>query len=484
MTSYILVTGASGYIAGQLIPRLLARGYRIRCLARNPARLVGRSWADQVEIVPGDPLRPETLPAALADVQAAYYLIHSMSSGKDYPKRDLQAAYHFARAAEAAGLEHIIYLGGLADPNGPISPHMRSRIETGQALRQGRVPVTEFRASIISGPGSISFEMIRYLTEQFPVLIGPCWLHNLSQPIAAADVIEYLLAALEYPACRGEIVEIGGPERLTYAENMLAYARARGLRRALLTLPWLPLSLMAWMVGWLTPVPAAIAYPLIEGLQAPSIVQDDRARRLFPHIQPMGYEASLRHALESLTPERVELLYDPTRPKQILKQDGFLVDVRQEDTDASPEAVFSVLSSLGGQNGWLYANFLWRLRGMLDRLLGGPGMRGRSPTLETGSLLDFYRVQAFEPPKRLLLRAELKAPGEGWMEWRVLSCGRTTRLVQIAWFAPRSVLGFLYWVLLGPIHRLVFAGLIREIVRRSSLTILSDGNQPLRANAS
>lgn len=478
MKPRILVTGASGYIAGQLIPRLLTHGYRVRCLARNPARLLTRRWAGQVEIARGDPLQPETLPPALEGVHTAYYLIHSMSSGRNYPLRDLQAARNFARAAEAAGLEHIIYLGGLADPRGPISPHMRSRIETGQALREGSVPVTEFRASVIAGPGSISFEMIRYLTEQLPVLIGPRWLRNLSQPIAADDVIAYLLAALENPSCRGEILEIGGPERLTYAENLLAYARARGLKRRLIILPWLPLSLMAWMVSLLTPVPAAIAYPLIEGLQAPSIVQDERALRLFPDIHPMGYSASLQTALAALTPEQVDLLYDPRRPVQTFMQDGFLVDVRQSQVNASPETVFAVLTSLGGKNGWLYANFLWRWRGLLDRWLGGPGMRGRASALEVGSVVDFYRVQALEAPRRLLLRAELKAPGEGWMEWRLQPEGQGTRLLQIAWFAPRGVGGFLYWTLLGPFHRLVFAGLIWAIASASEQRAVSGISLP------
>ncbi len=467
MPPLLLVTGASGYIAGLLIPQLLQKGYRLRCLARNPARLAGRSWADKVEIVRGDPLQPETLPAAMQGVQAAYYLIHSMASGKDYPQRDLLAARNFARAAQSAGIEHIIYLGGLADPNGPISSHMRSRIETGQALCESHVPVTELRASIIAGPGSISFEMIRYLTEQLPLLVGPRWLRNLSQPIAAGDVIAYLLAALETPACRGEVIEIGGPTCMSYAENLLAYARHRGLQRALVTLPYLPLPLMARGVGLLTPVPPAIAHPLIEGLKAPSIVQDDKAARLFPHIRPMDYSSALREALQGLTPEGVELLYDPAKPVQTFKQDGFLLDVRQVEIEAAPEAVFRLLTSLGGQRGWLFADFLWKARGGLDRLVGGPGLRGRPEVLATGEVVDFYRVQAIEPPRRLLLYSELRAPGQGWMEWRLQPQGASTRLTQIAWFAPRGLPGFLYWYVLAPFHRFVFAGLLRALARRS-----------------
>ncbi len=248
---------------------------------------------------------------------------------------------------------------------------------------------------------------------------------------------------------------------------MLAYARQRGLQRALVTLPFLPLPLMAHLVGLLTPVPPAIARPLIEGLKAPSIVQDDKAARLFPHIRLRDYPSTLRESLRALTPDGVELLYDPARPVQTFKQDGFLLDVRQVEIEAAPEAVFRILTSLGGRTGWLFANFLWRLRGGLDRLVGGAGLRGRPEVLAPGGVVDFYRVQAIEPPRRLLLYAELRAPGQGWMEWRLQPQGASTRLTQIAWFAPRGLPGFLYWYILAPFHRFVFAGLLREIARKS-----------------
>jgi uncharacterized protein YbjT (DUF2867 family)/uncharacterized protein YndB with AHSA1/START domain len=465
MSELLLVTGASGYIAGQLIPRLLEKGYRVRCLARDPQTLASRSWARSVEIQRGDLLRPETLPAALEGVRAAYYLIHSMASGKNYPECDLLAARNFARAAQEAHLEHIIYLGGLVDPERPLSLHMRSRVETGEALRQGGVPVTEFRASVIAGPGSISFEMIRYLTEQLPVLAGPRWLRNLSQPIAAGDVIAYLMAALEVEACRGEIIEVGGPNQVPYAENLLAYARYRGLKRPLLTLPYIPVPLMAYAIGLLTPVPAVIARPLVEGLQDTSIVHDDKAARLFPDIRPRDYASAMHAAIQALSPAATELLYHPLRPVQTPKQDGFLLDIRQTRINAAPEAVFHLLAALGGRNGWLFANPLWRLRAALDRLAGGPGMRGRPEVLAPGAAVDFYRVEVYDPPRQLRLRAELKAPGEGWMEWRLEPDGAGTHLMQIAWFAPRGVPGFLYWYLLGPVHRWVFAGMLRAIAK-------------------
>jgi uncharacterized protein YbjT (DUF2867 family) len=468
LPKFVLVTGASGYIASRLIPRLLQNGYRIRCLARDPSRLAGRSWAASVEIVEGDLLRPETLTAAMQGVQAAFYLIHSMASGIHYPELDLLAARNFALAAESAGLEQIIYLGGLADPEGPISPHMRSRIDTGRALQEGSIPVTEFRAGVIIGPGSISFEMIRYISEQFPILPGPVWLRNLSQPIAIADVISYLSAALETPASRGQVIEIGGMDVMTHADSMLAYARQRGLKRTLFTVPpFIPASWIALLVGLLTPVPASIARPLIGGLQAPSIVRRDNARRIFPDLQPVDYKTALAAALAGLTPSAVEPFHDPRRRVQSLKQEGFLLDVRQVRVEAPPEAVFSVLAGLGGRGGWLYADMLWRLRGGIDRLIDGPGMRGRPETLAVDAVVDFYRVEILEPGKCLRLRAELKAPGLGWMEWRVLPDAQSTRLVQIAWFAPRGLPGFLYWYLLAPIHRFVFAGLLKRIAAGS-----------------
>ncbi|MEJ2758574.1 MAG: NAD(P)H-binding protein [Anaerolineales bacterium] len=256
----ILVTGASGYIAGKLIPRLLAAGYAVRCMVRTRDKIAYRSWAEQVEIVEADVSQPETLPAALAGINTAYYLIHNMSSGHGYQEIELAGAEAFALAAELTGVEHIIYLGGLADPADEIAPHMRSRIETGITLRQHPVPVTEFRAGVIAGPGSISFEMIRYICEQFPVLVGPSWLKNHSQPISAENVIDYLVAALENPNGRGQVFEVGGPERYTYAKVMRIFAQLRGFRRPILMIPFLPTALMAAVVGQLSPVPSEIAY--------------------------------------------------------------------------------------------------------------------------------------------------------------------------------------------------------------------------------
>jgi uncharacterized protein YbjT (DUF2867 family) len=468
----ILVTGATGYVAGCLLPVLLSKGYEVRCLVRNPARLQEQSWCSRVEIIQGDVTQPQSLPAAMQGVSTAYYLIHNMSSGAHYIEIERTAAENFGCAARSAGLEHIIYLGGLADPQANISRHLRSRIETGDLLRQCGVPVTEFRASLIIGAGSTSFEMIRYLTEQLPLLIGPRWFHYRTQPVAIHDVLEYLLVALEDSENRGKIYEIGGLEVITYAETMRTYARLRGLERRMLVLPSLPVKFMAAFVHLLTPVPFPIAAPLIGGMQGDSIVQQNLAQQDFPGIQPAGYSRAVQIALAQLTPAHLDLAckkaISPTRRK--IK--GFFFECDQVQVDATQETIYQNFTNLGGERGWLYLDGLWKLRGWLDRLFGGPGLRGRNDTkeLQIGDVIDFYRVEALEPQHMLRLKAELKAPGEGWMEWRVEpgTAGRTS-LIQAVYFAPKGLAGFLYWYLLYPFHRLVFRGLIRSMAKKAKL---------------
>jgi uncharacterized protein YbjT (DUF2867 family) len=473
----VLVTGATGYIAGCLIPRLLAQGYRVRCLARSPDRLRARNWFANVEVYEGDVMQPASLARALQGVHTAYYLIHNMSSGQGYTAREQDGARNFTEAAAQAGLEHIIYLGGLADPQDGIAAHMRSRIETGETLRQGKVPVTEFRAGIIVGPGSISFEMIRFMTELMPVIFGPPWLNNRAQPIAAQNVIDYLLAALKAQHGRGQVYEIGGPDVMSFADLMVNYGRIRGLWRKEVTVPGIPLWFMALGVELMTPVPASIAGPLGASMRSHSEVHDDHALQAFPAVRLLGYEQAVELSLEALHPERLEPLWRASqRPVTIVKQEGFFIDHRRIGVKASPERVFQVMAGLGGWWGWLYADWLWRLRGWLDRLLGGPGLRGRGSPLpegdgvgvRVGDFIDYYRVEAFEERHRLLLGAELKAPGQGWMEWRVEADQEGgSLLTQTGFFAPRGLPGFAYWYLLGPIHRLVFRGLINAIARQS-----------------
>ena len=394
-----------------------------------------------------------------------------MTQGKHYPRLDLAAAANFASAASTAGVEHIIYLGGLADPNARIGLHMRSRIQTGDTLRQGSVPVTEFRASLIIGPGSISFEMIRYLTEQIPLIVGPHWLHNHSQPIATQNVLEYLLAALETPACKGKVLEIGGPHILAYAEAIKQYARLRGLKRRLFTLPIIPIWLMAYFVGKLTPVPGRIAASLIDGMRSDSVAHDDAARQIFPDIQPMDYQAAVTYALSQLSPAQVEPVWRSSAVPRNIKHAGFLIDFRQVRVEASPQTVYRAFIHLGGKRGWLYLDGLWKLRGWLDRLLGGPGMRGRldEEELSVGQVNDFYRVEALEPGRMLRLRSELRAPGEGWMEWDVEALPEGGALLsQAAIFAPKGLGGFLYWYGLFPVHRLVFMGMVKKLAQKAN----------------
>ena len=469
----ILVTGASGYIASRLIPRLLEKGYRVRALARQPERLGTRAWAKGVEFVRADVTDPDSLARALAGVHTAYYLIHSMAGGRGYTRIETEAAHNFASAADAAGVQHLIYLGGLADPNASnIAPHMRSRIETGNTLRRGSVPVTEFRAGVIVGPGSISFEMIRFLTECFPVLPGPRSLKNKVQPVSARNVIDYLVAALDHPEARGGICELGGPDVMLYADTMLRYAGLRGLKRRLLTLPVIPVWIMDRFVGWLTPVPAVIAEPLIGGLQSDSIVLNDTAVHLFPKIKLIPYDLAVNESLEELIPARLERVWEGLGRDTInIKHEGFFIIYRRVIVNALPTRVYRVFTAMGGRNGWPYANWLWLLRGWLDDLFGGhsiPLKEDGDTGLKEGDALDYFRVERLEPDRLLRLYPELRTPGEGWMEWRVdLAPGNKSTLTQTAFFAPRGLPGFLYWALLGPLHRFVFRGLIQAIKQRS-----------------
>jgi uncharacterized protein YbjT (DUF2867 family) len=473
------VTGASGYIGGRLVPALLAAGYRVRCLVREPERLKARSWADQVEIVAGNVLRPESLTPALAGVQVAYYLVHSMSEGAAFQQRDLRAAHNFGAAARAAGVQRLIYLGGLGDPAADLSHHLRSRQETGQALRAEGPPVTEFRAAVIVGAGSISFEMVRYLAERLPLMICPRWVFTRVQPIAIRDVLAYLVAALEAETSAGQIVEIGGTDILSYAEMLAGYARVRGLRRLIVPVPVLTPRLSAYWVHWMTPIPASIAHPLIQGLRNEVVVRDATAQRLFPSIVPLGYADAVRQALAQLEAGQVETSWSDASqtglaeapPVILTTQAGMIIERRQRAVAADPTTVYRVFTGLGGRRGWLYANWAWLLRGVLDRLLGGAGYRRgrRHPDqLRVGDALDFWRVEATEPGRLLRLRAEMKVPGQAWLQFRCRpQPDGTTLLEQAAYYAPKGLLGLLYWYLLYPAHALIFSGLIRQVARQA-----------------
>lgn len=474
------VTGATGYIGGRLVPRLLDEGYPVRCLMRDPRRLEGRPWRGRVELVEADPLRPATLPAALAGVDTAYYLIHSMAGGRDFAARDLEAARQFAAAARAAGVSRIIYVGGLGNPAGELSHHLRSRQETGDALRTGGVPVTEFRAGVIVGSGSLSFEMIRYLTERVPVMICPRWVYTRTQPIAIRNVLEYLLAALHQPASAGRVIEIGGADVVTYGDMMRQYAGERGLQRRLLPVPVLTPRLSSYWVHLVTPVPAAIAQPLIAGLGSEVVVRDPGpARTLFPDIHPLNYRTAVRLALGKLEADQVETAWSDalasslgqTPPVRLTAQEGMIVERRTQDTPVEPEAVYRVFSTLGGNKGWLVWNRLWRLRGGLDRLLGGVGLRrGRrdAQAIRVGDAVDFWRVEAVEPGRLVRFRAEMKVPGRAWLQFQVEPRAEGgSRLTQTAFFAPKGLGGPLYWYGLYPLHAVIFRDMIKAVVQEA-----------------
>jgi len=477
--SLVLVTGVTGYIGGRLVPELLASGYRVRVLVRDQNRLQGRAWLSQVEVVQADVLDPTSLLTAMIGVSAAYYLIHSMSGSADFDQRDIQAARNFGDAARANGVERIIYLGGLGDPATNLSKHLRSRQETGQVLQEAGVPVTEFRAAIVVGSGSISFEMIRYLTERVPVMVCPRWVFTRVQPIAIGDVLHYLVAALKTPQSQGRIIEIGGSDIMTYGDMMLGYAKVRGLRRWMLSVPVLTPRLSSYWVHLVTPIPADIARPLIDGLRNEVIVRDETARGLFPQIKPMDYPSAVSLALADLEAHHIETSWSDALvtsqgdvvPVALSTQEGMIIERRQQIVPASPAIVFKMISRLGGQTGWLYWNWAWHLRGWMDRLVGGVGLRRgrRDPeTVRIGDAIDFWRVESVEADKRLLLRAEMKLPGRSWLQFETHShVGEQTRLVQTAFFAPKGLFGLASWYRLYPIHRLVFAGMFRNLAQRA-----------------
>jgi uncharacterized protein YbjT (DUF2867 family) len=474
----VLVTGATGYVGGRLVPRLLQAGQPVRVLARDPARLAGRTWAGQVEIVRGDVLDPATLSPAFDGVEVAYYLVHSMGVHGAFAARDVEAARAFAEAARDAGVKRIVYLGGLGDPQAGLSDHLKSRQETGDALRSAGVPVTEFRAAVVVGSGSISFEMIRWLVERLPVMVCPRWVVQRIQPIAVHDVLSYLVAAPGVAEAAGKVVEIGGADVLTYREMMLGYARKRGLRRHLFPIPILTPRLSSHWVRWMTPVPYAIARPLVEGLRNEVVVRDDSARRIFPAIVPMSYEQALDRALAGLERGEVETAWSDalsSAPEdvptvQLATVEGMIIEHRGIQVPLPPEALFRSFTGLGGERGWLYLNWAWELRGVLDQLAGGPGFRRgrRDPDqLRPGDALDFWRVEAVEPGRSLRLRAEMKVPGRAWLQYEAVPRDGGSLLTQTAYFAPRGLAGHLYWCALYPVHAAIFRNLVRRVAERA-----------------
>jgi uncharacterized protein YbjT (DUF2867 family) len=472
----VLVTGATGYIGGRLVPRLLARGHRLRCVARNPSRLAGHPWPG-VEIVQGDLEDPAAPAQALQGIDVAYYLVHSMAAGQAFRERDRLMALAFGDAAAKAGVRRIIYLGGLGDPEKVRSMHLVSRQEVGRCLSAGGVPVIEFRAAVIVGSGSASFEMIRHLVERLPVMIAPTWVNTRCQPIGIRSVMEYLVEALDHPTAEG-IYEIGGEDILSYREMMLHYARIRGLRRFILSFPVPKPELSSRWVDLLTPIPFSIAQPLVESLQTEVVVRSERARTTFS-VKPTGYDVAVRLALTRMAQDSVEttwasslssLTQDQPEADMLGSHEGMLLDRHRRRVKAEPFQVFEAICSLGGEEGWPVGNTLWQLRGLMDRMVGGVGMRRgrRHPReLRVGDPLDFWRVEALEVPHLLRLRAEMKLPGRAWLQFEVLPDPGGSRVEQTAFFEPRGILGYLYWFSVLPFHRFVFPGLIGALKKQA-----------------
>jgi len=482
-TKRCLVTGVTGYIGGRLVPELLDQGYDIRVLSRDASRLQGRRWIDKVEVVEADVLKPETLPAALEDIDVAYYLIHSMTGNgdSDFHDRDMQAARNFGDAAKAQNVNRIIYLGGLGNPEDKLSQHLSSRQKTGETLRASGVPVTEFRAAVVVGSGSKSFEMVRYLTERVPMMICPTWVYSNVQPIAIRNVLQYLVLAVEKPETKNEIIEIGGSSVITYADMMRIYAQINGLKRILIPVPVLSPALSSHWVHWMTPIPASLARPLIEGLKNDVVVQSDKAQKLFPEIDPFSYKKAVELAMARIDTEEVETTWNDSlisskgdeRPVVLETKQGLNIERRIRKVNASQHDVFQTFTSLGGDKGWLTFEWAWKLRGIMDRLVGGVGFRRgrRHPqNLRVGDALDFWRVEAIKPDELLRLRAEMKVPGRAWLEFQAIQTGDQTKLVQTAYFAPKGLGGLFYWYGLYPFHSLIFSSMIDHIAEDAELS--------------
>ena len=446
MKPLILVTGATGYVGGQLLKALLAAGHRVRCLARRPEVLQAYGLAG-AEIVAGDVLDASSVRAAMDGVHTAYYLIHSMGSVGSFEEQDRAAALIFGDAAREAGVRRIIYLGGLGSASQKLSAHLRSRHEVGEILRSSAVPVIEFRASIVIGSGSLSFELIRALVERLPVMIAPRWVSVPAQPIAIADMVSYLLAASDLSTGgASKVFEIGGPDQVSYGGLMREYAHQRGLKRLVISVPVLTPRLSSLWLGLVTPLYVRVGRKLIDSIRHATVVEDLSALSAFD-IRPVGFREAIAAALRT-------------------GGQGFLVDSRSILVAVPPEKAFEPIRRIGGATGWYYANWLWRLRGAMDLLAGGVGLRRgrRDPEdLRVGDTVDCWRVDLLEPGRRLRLAAEMRLPGRAWLEFEVTGDSHGSTIRQTATFDPVGLLGRAYWYSVFPLHQLIFEGMLKGI---------------------
>lgn len=471
----ILVTGASGYIGGRLVPKLLEGGHDVRCLTRDKRKLNADSWHESVEIVEGDVLDPEIIEKALEDCDAAFYLIHSMEHGQDdFAIRDKSAATSFRRAADAASLRHVVYLGGLGEGNS-MSKHLASRQEVGAILARGSTPVTELRAAVIIGSGSVSFEMLRYLTEVLPIMITPTWVRTECQPISVGDVLQILSRTVERVPQRSQIHEIGGPDRLTYQEMMRIYGEEAGLaRRRIIPVPILSPRLSSHWIGLVTPLPTAVAKPLVESLKVEVTVGDNGwATRLAGPL--IGYRHAVRFAIQRHSSSQVATRWSDSsvNPARPLPRDPdwsggtVMFDRQLVDSTAQPSDLFWAYSRIGGNVGYYSMNWAWSIRGLLDSLVGGAGRRRgrRDPEqISVGETIDFWRVVDVKRDRSLELSAEMRLPGEAWLSFVAEETETGSTLTQTATFVPRGLFGRVYWWALLPIHAAIFRMMAKRIV--------------------
>ena len=470
----VLVTGASGYVGGRLVPALLAADCEVRCLVRTPAKLDDAPWRERAEVVAGSV--GDDLAEALHGVDVAVYLVHSIGQGSDWALTEESDAVNFARQAAKAGLRRIVYLGGLGRNSDALSAHLRSRHAVGQALASTGVDVVELRAGVVIGAGSASFEMLRYLVDVLPIMVTPRWVTTRCQPIAISDILELLVQAITDDGISAGICEVGGPDVVTYAEMMARYAQVAGLpRRRLIKVPVLTPGLSSHWVGLVTPVPVRLARELVESLVNEVVVTDGRAAQAFSN-KPLGLTEAIGRSLAATRSGEVptsfvdaDLVYFAPAPTDPAWSGGTsLTDIRTATSSADPGKLYSSVLSVGGDKGWHSSQRLWQIRGVLDQLVGGPGLRRgrRDPAnLGVGDPVDFWRVEAVIPKRELRLHAEMRLPGDAWLTWELTpSEGVGTRITQTAEFRPRGLLGRIYWLAVAPFHRFVFPGLLSGII--------------------
>ena len=478
MSKLILLTGATGYVGGRLLSLLQHQKISVRCLTRRPEALDDRR-SPTTEIVAGDVLDAASLHSAMQGVDTAYYLVHSMGSKGDFEEQDRIAATNFANAARTAGVRRIVYLGGLGNPDQKLSKHLRSRQETGDTLRAHHPQVIEFRASIVIGSGSLSFEMIRALVERLPVMICPRWVNVKAQPIAIEDLLLYLTEAVDIPCSSSQMFEIGGPDQVSYGEIMREYSRQRGLTRWMIPVPFLTPYLSSLWLGLVTPLYARVGRKLVESLRNPTLISNNLAATTFS-IRPRSFRDAIARALIN-----EDLEFAETRWSDALSSAGApaswggsrfgsrLVDSRTVVVEVPPDQAFVPIQHIGGRTVWYYGNRLWTVRGFIDLLVGGVGVRrGRrdEENLHVGDPLDFWRVELYEPGRRLRLSAEMKVPGRAWLEFEVKQCEVGSTIRQTAIFDPLGLFGILYWYGIYPLHQCVFAGMLRNIARAAKRT--------------